>query len=136
MEPQKPKYSSIQQIKDAKDAQMKKLEDLREKQWKDLSTGTDEIQVINTQNVQMAKQGLVDLDYELTDAYGLGKDGYLNKNSKTYGQGMQHAYGNIGDGLKAEQERKVASYNRVCSMYWGAATKPTHQAVRLVKTLT
>ncbi len=68
MEPQKPKYSSIQQIKDAKDAQIKQLEDLREKQWGDLSTGTDEIQIINTQNVERAKQGLVDLDSELTDA--------------------------------------------------------------------
>ena len=58
---------------------MKQLEDLREKQWNDLSTGTDEIQIINTQNVEKAKQDLKNLDYELTDAYGLGPNGYLNK---------------------------------------------------------
>ena len=66
IETARPKYSSIQQIKDAQAKQTKQLEDLREKQWGDLSTGTDEIQIINTQNVQKAKQGLVDLDNELT----------------------------------------------------------------------
>ncbi|MBT3320120.1 MAG: hypothetical protein HN389_10200, partial [Clostridia bacterium] len=86
MKPNKPKFDSIDQIKDAQDAQRKLIHDMEKKQWNELSTGTDEIQIINKQNVSDAKQGLANLDNELTDAYGLGSNGYLNKNSKSYGQ--------------------------------------------------
>jgi hypothetical protein len=86
MKPSKPKFDSIDQIKDAQDAQRKLIRDMEKKQWNELSTGTDEIQIINKQNVADAKRGLANLDNELTDAYGLGSNGYLNKNSKSYGQ--------------------------------------------------
>ena len=44
----KPKFNSIRQIQDAQKVQKKLIDDLRKKQWDDLSTGTDEIQIINT----------------------------------------------------------------------------------------
>ena len=82
METRKP--PSIEQIKKAQVAQRKLILDTEREQWNALSTGTDEIQIINAQNVAKAEQGLVDLDYELTAAYGLGPKGYWELDNEVH----------------------------------------------------
>jgi len=82
IKPSKPQFSSIGEIQDAQKTQKKLIDDLHKKQWDDLVAGTDDLAKINTQNVEKAKQGLIDLNHELTAAYGLGENGYWNKNRK------------------------------------------------------
>jgi len=86
IKPSKPQFNSIGEIQDAQKAQKKLIGDLEKKQWDDLVAGTDDLAMINTQNVANAQQGLKDLKLELTAAYGLGDNGYWANNKKSYGQ--------------------------------------------------
>ena len=110
-----PKFKTLDEYNDAIKAQDEMIDVMHQHRWDNASMHTEAEAADAKKLHDTAKEYKNNLEIAKADAMGFGGHAYAKGTGgvSDYDKGMSHAYGNIGDGIQLEQQRKAQAEKNV-----------------------